>query len=115
MRWSVNFPSATVKIEHALIVASTPSGKRQTLATSKTTTPSSSCQTLIRGCARDSTLPSSVVICARTASRPVTVGALAEGQGDVLGVVLPQAWEVLGLHHGEVVGQQVDSGVVGVG
>jgi len=40
---------------------------------------------------------------------------VGEGQGDVLGVVLPQAWEVLGLHRGEVVGQLVDGGLVGVG
>ena len=103
-----------VKIGRALIVASVPSGKRQTLATSKTTTPSSSCHVDQRA-RGDSTFASSVVVCASTTSRPVTVGAFGERQADVVGVVGADAFAVLCLHGGEVVSQQVEGGLVDAG
>ena len=78
MRWSVNWPSTRVKIEQALTFTSLSSWKRQMLVTSKMTTPPSSCQTLIYGCANDSTLPSRSTMRASTVSRPVIVEELAK-------------------------------------
>ena len=78
MRWSMNLPSTTVKIEQALIFTSVSSWKRHMLVTSKITTPSSSCQTLTSGCASDFTRPRRVTIRSSMASRPMIVGALAK-------------------------------------
>src|SRR3954468_9205425 len=113
MRWSVNLPSTRVKIEQALIFTSRSSWKRQMLVTSKMTSPPSSRQTLISGCASDSTLPSTVVIWFSMASRPVMVGALVNVNETSSGVVGAGPVEVLGLHGVEVVGQEVDRGLVG--
>jgi len=78
MRWSMNLPSTTVKIEQALILITVSSWRCQMLVTSRMTTPPSSCQTLTSGCASDFTRPRRVTIRSSMASRPMIVGALAK-------------------------------------
>ena len=113
MRWSVNLPSTAVKIEQALIFTSRSSWKRQMLVTSKMTTPPSFLPNVDQRVGQRLDLAEQGRHLVQHGVTPRDDRCVGERQRDVIGVVGAEPVEVLGLHGVEVVGQEVDGGLVG--